>query len=55
LIRRIIADLADIAGVEQSARSEGRTLTMVMMPKPVQQQVKPGPKPEKTAAATGEA
>ena len=56
LIERIIADLADVASVEQSARSEGRTLTMVMMPKPVQQQQpKPGPKPEKAAAATSEA
>jgi translation initiation factor IF-3 len=34
LIQRIIAELAEIATVETPARSEGRTLTMVMMPKP---------------------
>jgi translation initiation factor IF-3 len=44
LIQKIIAELADVASVEQYARSEGRTLTMVMMPKPVQQQ-QPAPKP----------
>ncbi|HYM81206.1 MAG TPA: translation initiation factor IF-3 [Candidatus Limnocylindria bacterium] len=34
LIQKIIAELADLATVESPARSEGRTLTMVMMPKP---------------------
>ena len=56
LIERIVTDLADVATVEQSARSEGRTLTMVVMPKPVQQQ-QPQPKPaaprtERPAAAS---
>jgi translation initiation factor IF-3 len=48
LVQRIIADLAEIASVEQHARSEGRTLTMVVMPKPQQQlqQAKPATKPE---------
>ncbi len=48
LVQRIIAELAEIATVEQPARSEGRTLTMVVMPKPQQQlqQQKPAPKPE---------
>jgi translation initiation factor IF-3 len=59
LIQRIIADLVDVATVEQSARSEGRTLTMVVMPKPQQQQQPaPQPKPaapraERPAAASG--
>jgi translation initiation factor IF-3 len=35
LIQKIIADLVELATVESPARSEGRTLTMVMMPKPV--------------------
>jgi translation initiation factor IF-3 len=34
LIGKIVEELADIAAVETPARSEGRTLTMVMMPKP---------------------
>src|SRR5262245_32272758 len=34
LVDRIIADLTEIATVEIPARSEGRTLTMVVMPKP---------------------
>src|SRR5262245_26046593 len=34
LIQRIIADLGELAVVESPARSEGRTLTMVVMPKP---------------------
>jgi translation initiation factor IF-3 len=33
LIQKIIAELAEIATVESPARSEGRTLTMVVMPK----------------------
>ncbi len=58
LIQKIIAELAEVASVEQYARSEGRTLTMVMMPKPVQQQQptpKPAAKPEsKNASAPAE-
>ncbi|MFI5371672.1 MAG: translation initiation factor IF-3 [Candidatus Eisenbacteria bacterium] len=46
LVQRIIADLNEIAQVEQNARSEGRTLTMVMMPKPQQHHAKPATKPE---------
>ena len=56
LIQRIIAELADVATVEQSARSEGRTLTMVVMPKPQQQiqQAKPAaPRTDHPAAASG--
>ena len=34
LIQKIIAELIEYATVESPARSEGRTLTMVMMPKP---------------------
>jgi len=34
LIQKIISELTDLATVETPARSEGRTLTMVMMPKP---------------------
>jgi translation initiation factor IF-3 len=54
LIERIVAELAELATVEQSARSEGRTLTMVVMPKPHQQlaQQKPAaPKGERSAAS----
>jgi len=56
LIERIVTDLADVATVEQFARSEGRTLTMVVMPKPQQQiqQAKPAaPRVERPAAASG--
>jgi translation initiation factor IF-3 len=34
LIQRAIADLAEHATVESAPRSEGRTLTAVLMPKP---------------------
>jgi len=34
LIQKAIADLAEIASVESPPRSEGRTLTTVLMPKP---------------------
>ena len=34
LIQKIIAELTELATVETPARSEGRTLTMVVMPKP---------------------
>ncbi len=42
LIQRAIADLAEQATVESPPRSEGRTLTAVLMPKPS----RPGAKPE---------
>jgi translation initiation factor IF-3 len=42
LIDQIVTDLNEIAAVETPARSEGRTLTMVMMPKPP----KTGPAPK---------
>jgi len=57
LIERIVTDLADVATVEQFARSEGRTLTMVVMPKPQQQlqQAKPAaPRVERPAASGAE-
>jgi translation initiation factor IF-3 len=44
IIQRAIADLAELATVESSPRSEGRTLTAVLMPRPS----KPGSKPEGT-------
>ena len=34
LIQKVIAALADVASVESAPRSEGRTLTAVLMPKP---------------------
>lgn len=34
LIQKIVGELTEVATVETQARSEGRTLTMVMMPKP---------------------
>jgi len=34
LIQKAIADLAELSTVESSPRSEGRTLTAVLMPKP---------------------
>jgi len=43
LIQKVIAALADISMVESPPRSEGRTLTAVLMPK----QAKTAPKPEK--------
>jgi translation initiation factor IF-3 len=50
LIARIVSELADIATVEIPARSEGRTLTMVVMSKPP----KTGPHaPAKDGAAAG--
>lgn len=47
LIQRAIADLAELASVESPPRSEGRTLTTVLMPKPP----KPGVKTESTNSA----
>jgi hypothetical protein len=44
LIQRAIADLTEQATVESSPRSEGRTLTAVLMPRPS----KPGGKAEGT-------
>ena len=55
LVQRIIADLVEIATVEQHARSEGRMLTMVVMPKPQQHltQAKPATKTEQAEATPG--
>jgi translation initiation factor IF-3 len=49
LIQRAIADLAEIASVESPPRSEGRTLTTVLMPKPP----KPGTPAAKDAVRDG--
>ncbi|MGH7724674.1 MAG: translation initiation factor IF-3 [Candidatus Eiseniibacteriota bacterium] len=46
MLQRVIADLADIAGPESIPRSEGRTLVMIMLPKPA----RTGPPPRPTAA-----
>lgn len=51
VIHKVIADLADVSTVESPARSEGKTLTMVLMPKPQ----KPGAKSESRPAAATEA
>jgi translation initiation factor IF-3 len=51
LMGRIITELTEIAAVETPARSEGRTLTMVMMPKPP----KNAPTPAKPEPKEGEA
>ena len=51
LIQRIIAELVEAATVETPPRSEGRMLTMVMMPKPP----KGGVKAETVKESTGEA
>jgi translation initiation factor IF-3 len=42
MMQRVIADLADVAAPESMPRSEGRTLIMVLLPKP--QKVAPAPK-----------
>jgi translation initiation factor IF-3 len=47
LLDSIITDLNEIAAIETPARSEGRTLTMVMMPKPPKISG-PSPTPGKT-------
>ena len=49
LIQKFIATLADVATVESSPRTEGRTLSAVLMPKPP----KPGGTKEAHPAATG--
>ena len=51
LIQRIIAELVEAATVETPPRSEGRMLTMVMMPKPP----KGGVKAETVKESAGEA
>ena len=51
LIQRVIAELAELATVETPPRSEGRMLTMVMMPKPP----KGGPKAETSKEGAEEA
>ncbi|TMQ68427.1 MAG: translation initiation factor IF-3 [Candidatus Eisenbacteria bacterium] len=47
LIHKIVAELAELATVESPARSEGRTLSMVVMPKPP----RGGPAPPKASAS----
>ena len=49
MMQRVIADLAEFGSPESLPRSEGRTLVMVMMPKPA----KPGAAPAKPAASAG--
>ena len=51
MMQRVIADLADLGTPESIPRSEGRTLVMVVMPKPA----KTGPGAAKPAAATAPA
>jgi translation initiation factor IF-3 len=51
LIQKAIADLADVALVESPPRSEGRTLSAVLMPRPAKTAVKPDGK-ETTAVTT---
>ena len=47
LIAKIVAELTEVATVESPARSEGRTLSMVVMPKPP----RGGPPPTRPGAA----
>jgi len=51
LIQRAIADLAEQATVESPPRSEGRTLTAVLMPKPARTGTKPESAPAPAASA----
>ena len=52
LIQKVIAALADVSTVESPPRSEGRTLTSVLMPKQQQQQQpKSAPRPESRDSA----
>jgi translation initiation factor IF-3 len=51
LIQRAIADLVEVSTVESPPRSEGRTLSAVLMPKPP----KPGVKAEPREAAAAPA
>lgn len=51
LIRKVMEALADVSTVEQPPRTEGRTLNMVLMPKPP----KPGGAPKENSPAPGEA
>lgn len=51
LIQKVIAELADLAIVESSPRSEGRTLTAVLSPRPA----KTGGTPAKAAESTNSA
>jgi translation initiation factor IF-3 len=52
LIQKAIADLADIALVESPPRSEGRTLSAVLMPRPAKTGAKTDGKETAAAAAT---
>jgi len=45
LIQKVISALSDVSSIESAPRSEGRTLTAVLMPKPA----KPGLKPDGVA------
>ena len=51
MLQRVIADLAEIAAPESIPRSEGRTLVMIMLPKPAKPGAPAGP-PAGTGAAT---
>jgi translation initiation factor IF-3 len=50
MLQRVIANLADIATPESIPKSEGRTLVMIMLPKPAK--VGTGPAPAAPAAPT---
>ncbi len=54
LIQRAIADLAEVALVETPPRSEGRTLTAVLMPKPPRQGIAATGKAEPAARPSGD-
>jgi translation initiation factor IF-3 len=51
LIQGVIADLADVSTVESAPRSEGRTLSAVLMPKPQQSGKPAAPKPDSSTPA----
>ena len=51
IIQRAIADLAELSTVESPPRSEGRTLTAVLMPKPSKPAIKPEGAPAPAPAA----
>ena len=56
LIQKVIESLSDVANVESNPRSEGRTLTAVLMPKPAKPGTKEaGPAPAKPATPEGRA
>jgi translation initiation factor IF-3 len=55
LIQKVIAALADVSSVESAPRSEGRTLTAVLMPKPAKPGVKDGAASNETRPASANA